>query len=99
MQEDQKNLIDRAKGAAGGTVNQVTQSSVMTSTRERASAVTQKARSVAFEGLHLVSREDLARLEASLERIETALAELSERVSEKPAAKPRTSRTRDSDPS
>lgn len=97
MQDEQKNLIDRAKGAAGGTVNQVTNSSVMTSTRERASAVTQKARSVAFEGLHLVSREDLARLEASLERIEAAVADLAERLPEKPAGKPRGSRTRDAE--
>lgn len=93
MDEEQKTLIDRAKGAAGGTVNQVTNSQMMSTTRERASAVTQKARTVAFEGLHLVSREDLARLEASLERIEAQLAALAERLpSEKPASRPRAPR-------
>jgi hypothetical protein len=93
--EEQKNLMGRVKGTAGDPVNQVTNSSMMSATRERASAVTNKARTVAFDQLHLVSREDLTRLEDSLLRIEAALADLAERLPERSPAKARAPRAKD----
>jgi len=89
--DDRKNIIDRLTGATEGTVARVqqemSQNTVVTSTKERASAMRQRAQQAAISQLHLATREDVARLQASLDRVEAALNDLAKRM---PASKPRT---------
>ena len=83
--------MDRITGATEGTVARVqqemSQSTVVTATKERASAMRQRAQQAAMSQLQLATREDVARLQASLDRVEAALNDLAKRM---PESKPRT---------
>ena len=96
--DDRKNIIDRITGATEGTVARVqqemSQSTVVTATKERASAMRVRAQQAAMSQLHLATQEDVARLQASLDRVEAALSDLAKRL---PESKPRT-RSRTSKP-
>ncbi len=96
--EDRKTLLERVVEATEGTVirvqHEVSQSSVMMATRERASAARQRAQTAAASQLSLASREDLERIQASLDRIEASLAELAKRLPEEKPARARPPRTK-----
>jgi phage-related tail protein len=89
--DDRKSIIDRITGATEETVARVqqemSQNTVVTATKERASAMRQRAQQAAMSQLQLATREDVARLQASLDRTEAALNDLSKRL---PESKPRT---------
>jgi hypothetical protein len=94
---DQKNIIDRITGATEGTVARVqqemSQSTVVTATKERASAMRVRAQQAAMSQLHFATRDDVARLQASLDRVEAALSDLAKRIPEsKPRSRARTSK-------
>jgi hypothetical protein len=88
--DDHKSIIDRITGATEETVARVqqemSQSTVVNATRERASAMRQRAQQAAMTQLQVATREDIARLQASLDRIEAAVNDLAKRM---PASKPR----------
>ena len=65
----------------------------MSANRERALAVRQRAQTAALSTLHLATREDVARMQASLDRIEAALNDIRKRVPEA-APKPRATRAK-----
>jgi hypothetical protein len=96
--DDRKNIIDRITGVTEETVARVqqemSQSTVMNATRERATAMRQRAQQAAVSQLQVATREDVARLQASLDRVEAALNDLTKRL---PQSKPRT-RSRASKP-
>jgi predicted nucleic acid-binding Zn-ribbon protein len=77
QQSDQKNLIERVTRATG----EVAGHAVVTASRDRA----QKAASAAKAQLP-ATREDVAKLQEQLDRVEQAVAALSEQLE---AAKPR----------
>jgi DNA anti-recombination protein RmuC len=89
--DDRKNIIDRITGATEGTVARVqqemSQNTVVTATKERATAMRLRAQQAAMSQLQLATREDVARLQASLDRVEAALNDLAKRM---PESKPRT---------
>ncbi|HUZ84547.1 MAG TPA: hypothetical protein VMU66_07625 [Gaiellales bacterium] len=90
--DDEKSRLDRVIEAAGDRVSrvgqEVAQSPVVTATRDRAGAVAQRAQRVALSQLQVATREDVARLQASLDRIEAAVSDLARKPpSERP--KPR----------
>ena len=95
--EDKKSSLGRVVDKTTGTVsqvsNQMAQSQVVSATKERASAVGNKARAATVGQLQLATREDIVRLEDSLERLEAAVADLSARLPEKP--KPRARKPKD----
>jgi hypothetical protein len=88
--DDRKSIIDRITGATEETVARVqqemSQSTVMNATKERASAMRQRAQQAAMAQLQVATREDVARLQASLDRIEAAVNDLAKRL---PESKPR----------
>ena len=83
--------MDRINSATEGTVQRVqqemSQNTVVTATKERATAMRLRAQQAAMSQLQLATREDVARLQASLDRVEAALNDLSKRL---PESKPRT---------
>jgi hypothetical protein len=89
--DDRKSIKDRITGATEGTVARVqqemSQNTVVTATKERATAMRLRAQQAAMSQLQLATREDVARLQASLDRVEAALNDLSKRL---PESKPRT---------
>jgi hypothetical protein len=94
--DDRKTIIDRVLEARDATVNRVqqgVQSPSVSATKERALAVRDRAQTAALSQLHLATREDVARLQASLDRIEAAVNDLAKRVPEEKAARPRAART------
>jgi hypothetical protein len=88
--DDRKNIIGRITGATEETVarmqQEMSQSTVVTATKERATAMRHRAQQAAMSQLQLATREDVARLQASLDRVEAALNDLAKRL---PASKPR----------
>ena len=90
--------MDRITGATEDTVARVqqemSQSSVVNATKERATAMRLRAQQAAVSQLHVATRDDVARLQASLDRVEAALNDLAKRL---PESKPR-ARTRASKP-
>jgi hypothetical protein len=95
--DDRKSIIDRVMEARDATVNRVqqgVQSPTVSATRERAQAVRQRAQTAALSQLHLATQEDIARIQASLDRIEAAVNDLAKRLpDEKPAPRARAART------
>ena len=87
--DDRKTLLERVMGATEETVNrvqsEVAQSTVVAATRERASAVRQRAQAAALGQLPLATQEDVARLQAQLDRVEAALADIARKLPDKPA--------------
>ncbi len=87
--DDRKSLLERVMGATEDTVSrvqsEVSQSTVVAATRERASAVRQRAQAAALSQLPLATQEDVARLQASLDRVEAALADINRKLPAKPA--------------
>jgi hypothetical protein len=77
MDEDRKGLVERVVDATGGRVTKVQNDvgPVVSATRDRTTAVLNKAQEVAA-ALPLATREDVAKLQGSLDRIEALLAEL-----------------------
>jgi hypothetical protein len=96
--DDRKTIIDRVLEATDATKSRVSQgvsgSPMVSATRERAESVRQRAQSAAMSQLNLVTREDVARIQASLDRIEAAVNDLAKRVPEARAAKPRAPRAK-----
>ena len=88
--DDRKSIIDRITGATEDTVARVqqemSQSTVVNATKERATAMRQRAQQAAMSQLQVATREDVARLQASLDRVEAALNDLAKRL---PESKPR----------
>jgi hypothetical protein len=94
--DDRKSIIDRVMEARDATVNRVqqgVQSPSVSATRERAQAVRQRAQTAALSQLHLATQEDIARIQASLDRIEAAVNDLAKRLPEEKPARPRAART------
>ncbi|HEX3328878.1 MAG TPA: hypothetical protein VHS27_03085 [Gaiellales bacterium] len=95
--DDHRTIIDRVLEARDATVNRVqqgVQTPSVSATKERARAAGQRAQTAALSQLHLATRDDVARLQASLDRIEAAVNDLAKRMpEEKPAARPRAART------
>jgi hypothetical protein len=94
--DDRKSIIDRVLEARDATVNRVqqgVQSPSMSATKERAQAVRHRAQTAALSQLHLATREDVARIQASLDRIEAAVNDLAKRLPEEKPARPRAART------
>ncbi len=100
--DDRKSIIDRVMEARDATVSRVqqgVQSPGVSATKERAVAVRQRAQTAALSQLHLATREDVARLQASLDRIEAAVNDLAKRLPEAKAARPRATRAKPKAPS
>jgi hypothetical protein len=91
--DERKSIIDRITEATEETVSrvqqEVAQRNVVAATRERAGAVRERAQRVALSQLQLATHEDVARLQASLDRIEAAVADLARKAGQRPAPKPR----------
>ena len=66
----------------------------MSATKERAEAVRVRAQAAALSQLNLATRDDVARIQASLDRIEAAVNDLAKRLPAARAAKPRASRAK-----
>jgi hypothetical protein len=96
--DDRKTLLERVVEATEGTVSrvqhEVSQSSVMLATRERASSARQRAQAAAINQLPLATRDDVERVQASLDRIEASLAELAKRLPEEKPARARAVRAK-----
>jgi hypothetical protein len=96
--DDRKKILERVMEATDATVNrvqqEVAQSPMVSATKERAQAVRHRAQTAALSQLHLATREDVARMQASLDRIEAAVNDLAKRVPEARAAKPRATRSK-----
>ena len=88
MEDDRsKTLVERVVDATNEKVNRVQSevTSVVSATGDRASAVREKAQQ-AGSRLPLATRDDVARLQERLDRIEAALADLTKKE-RKPAAR------------
>jgi hypothetical protein len=100
--DDRKSIIDRVMEARDATVNRVqqgVQNPTVSATKERALAVRQRAQTAALSQLHLATQDDVARIQASLDRIEAAVNDLAKRMSEeKPAPRPRATRAKPKTP-
>lgn len=100
--DDRKSIIDRVMEARDATVNRVqqgVQSPTMSATKERALAVRQRAQTAALSQLHLATEDDVARIQASLDRIEAAVNDLAKRMPDKkPAPRPRATRAKPKTP-
>jgi hypothetical protein len=100
--DDRKSIINRVLEARDATVNRVqqgVQSPSVSATKERALAVGQRAQTAALSQLHLATREDIARMQASLDRIEAAVNDLAKRLPEAKPARPRATRAKPKAPS
>jgi hypothetical protein len=92
MDDERKTLVERVVDATNDRVTRVQNevNPVVSATRDRATAVRNKAQQAAG-ALPLATREDIARLQESVDRIEATLADLAKKS--KPAArKPRTTK-------
>jgi hypothetical protein len=99
--DDRKSIIDRVMDARHATVNRVqqgVQNPTVSATRERAQAVRQRAQTAALSQLHLATEEDIARIQASLDRIEAAVNDLAKRVPEQKPVRPRAARAKPKTP-
>jgi hypothetical protein len=100
--DDRKSIIDRVMEARDATVNRVqqgVQNPTVSATKERALAVRQRAQTAALSQLHLATQDDVARIQASLDRIEAAVNDLAKRMpEEKPAPRPRATRAKPKTP-
>ena len=96
--DDRKKILERVIEATDATrtrvQQEVAQSPMVSATKERAQAVRHRAQTAALSQLHLATREDVARIQASLDRIEAAVNDLAKRVPAARAAKPRTTRSK-----
>jgi hypothetical protein len=96
--DDRKKILERVMEATDATrtrvQQEVAQSPMVSATKERAQAVRQRAQTAALSQLHLATREDVARIQASLDRIEAAVNDLAKRVPQARAAKPRATRSK-----
>jgi hypothetical protein len=96
--DDRKKILERVIEATDATrtrvQQEVSQSPMVSATKERAQAVRQRAQTAALSQLHLATREDVARIQASLDRIEAAVNDLAKRVPQARAAKPRATRSK-----
>jgi hypothetical protein len=96
--DDRKKILERVIEATDATrtrvQQEVAQSPMVSATKERAQAVRQRAQTAALSQLHLATREDVARMQASLDRIEAAVNDLAKRVPQARAAKPRATRSK-----
>lgn len=96
--DDRKKILERVMEATDATrtrvQQEVAQSPMVSATKERAQAVRQRAQTAALSQLHLATRDDIARIQASLDRIEAAVNDLAKRVPEPRAAKPRSTRSK-----
>jgi hypothetical protein len=95
--DDRKSIIDRVIDARDATVSRVqqgVQSPGVSATKERALAVRQRAQTAALSQLHLATREDVAGMQASLDRIEAAVNDLAKRLPEAKPARPRAPRAK-----
>jgi hypothetical protein len=96
--DDRKKILERVMEATDATRSrvqqEVAQNPMMSATKERAQAVRQRAQTAALSQLHLATREDVARIQASLDRIEAAVNDLAKRVPQARAAKPRATRSK-----
>src|SRR3954452_25423121 len=93
--DDRKSIIDRVMEARDATTNRVqqgVQSPSVSATKERAQAVRRRAQTGGLSQLHLASQEDVARIQASLCRIEPALNDLAKRLPDEKPPRPRTTR-------
>ena len=79
-----KSLIDKVTDATQDAVGPV-----MAATKERAQAVGRRAQQAAISQLKVVTRDDIVRVEAQLDRIEAALNDLTSRIEAKPPARRR----------
>jgi hypothetical protein len=99
--DDRKKILERVIEATDATrtrvQQEVAQSPMVSATKERALAVRQRAQTAALSQLHLATREDVARMQASLDRIEAAVNDLAKRVPQARAAKPRATRSKPAD--
>jgi hypothetical protein len=99
--DDRKKILERVMEATDATrtrvQQEVAQSPMVSATKERAQAVRQRAQTAALSQLHLATREDVARIQASLDRIEAAVNDLAKRVPQARAAKPRATRSKPAD--
>jgi hypothetical protein len=94
--DEHKSIIDRVMEARDATMNRVqqgVQNPTVSATKERAQAVRQRAQTAALSQLHLATQEDIARIQASLDRIEAAVNDLAKRLPEQKPARPRAART------
>jgi hypothetical protein len=96
--DDRKKILERVMEATDATrtrvQQEVAQSPMVSATKERAQAVRHRAQTAALSQLHLATRDDIARIQASLDRIEAAVNDLAKRVPAARAAKPRASRSK-----
>jgi hypothetical protein len=96
--DDRKKILERVMEATDATrtrvQQEVAQSPMVSATKERAQAVRHRAQTAALSQLHLATREDVARIQASLDRIEAAVNDLAKRVPEARPAKPRATRSK-----
>ena len=96
--DDRKKILERVMEATDATrtrvQQEVAQSPMVSATKERAQAVRHRAQTAALSQLHLATRDDVARMQASLDRIEAAVNDLAKRVPAARAAKPRASRAK-----
>jgi hypothetical protein len=90
MDDDRKTLVERVVDATNDKVTRVQNevNPVVSATRDRATAVRNKAQQAA-NALPLATREDISRLQDSVDRIEAALADLAKHQSKPAARKPR----------
>ena len=99
--DDRKKILERVMEATDATrtrvQQEVAQSPMVSATKERAQAVRQRAQTAALSQLHLATREDVARIQASLDRIEAAVNDLAKRVPQARATKPRATRSKPAD--
>ena len=91
--DDRKKILERVMEATDATrtrvQQEVSQSPMVSATKERAQAVRHRAQTAALSQLHLATREDIVRMQASLDRIEAAVNDLAKRVPATRAAKPK----------
>jgi hypothetical protein len=96
--DDRKKILERVMEATDATrtrvQQEVAQSPMVSATKERAQAVRHRAQTAALSQLHLATREDIVRMQASLDRIEAAVNDLAKRVPEARTAKPRATRSK-----
>jgi methyl coenzyme M reductase subunit C-like uncharacterized protein (methanogenesis marker protein 7) len=78
--DDRRGFMDRVVEATEGAVSRMQQemssSPVVSATLERAQAVRQRAQQAAVSNLPLATGDDIARLQAQLDRIEAAVNDL-----------------------
>ena len=81
-----------------GVQQEMSQSTVVNATKERATAMRQRAQQAAMSQLQVATRDDVARLQASLDRVEAALNDLAKRLPEsKPRARTRAPKSTDAE--